>query len=160
MSTLEKKVDALVRLALTEDEDEREYLLKSLNKMMNGNPVLLKTVEISEPMSYHGKISNALLELGVPNHVKGYRYIVYAIELLIDHPEYIETMTKGIYPMVALEFNTTPSRVERAVRHAVEVTWQRVDLDIAYKYFGNTISPERGKPTNSEFISRMANMLR
>lgn len=161
MSTIEKKVNALVRLALTEDEDEREYLLQSLRKMMNGDVAVPKVItEVSEPLSYPERIYNALLELGVPNHIKGHRFVCYAIELVINNPDYIDNVTKAIYPMVAMKFDTTPSRVERAVRHAIEATWDRADFDVIAKYFGNTISPNKGKPTNSEFIARMANALR
>lgn len=153
MSNLEKKVDALVRLCLCEDEAERGKILKSLSEM-------LVESKAPTPVNYHDKVVKALLELGTPDSIKGHRYLVYAIELAIENPDIIEQITKVLYPKVAEKFNTIPSRVERAIRHAIETTWNRSDYDTLTKYFGNTVHPSKGKSTNSEFIARMANALR
>lgn len=155
MTTLEKKVDALVHLSLCETPEEKEAVLKSLREMMGKSEPGTAT-----PVSNHDKAVKALLELGTPDHIKGHRYLVHAIVLVIEHPEYIEQVTSVLYPEVAKKFDTTASRVERAIRHAVETTWGRADLEAVLKYFGGTIHPARGKPTNSEFLSRMANALR
>lgn len=153
MTTLEKKVDALVRLHLCDDMTERSDILKSLREM---------TGDIEKPPApdYHTKAVNALLELGTPDHIKGHKFLVYAVELVIENPDILEQITKVLYPTVAEKFNDTPSRVERAIRHAIEVTWDRADLSTIDKYFGSTISRHKGKPTNSEFLARMANALR
>ena len=83
-----------------------------------------------------------------------------AIELVIGNRLYINSITFGLYPQLAVEFDTTAARVERAIRHLIEVTWCRGDLDTLEKYFGNTISASRGKPTNGEFIARLANVVK
>ncbi len=99
-------------------------------------------------------------EVGVPAHIKGYRYLCEAIIMAVENPQVLEGMTKVLYPEVAKTFGTTPSRTERAIRHAIEATWDRADMDVLKKYFGNTISPMRGKATNSEFIATMAEYIR
>ena len=80
--------------------------------------------------------------------------------LAAENRTYIHSITFGLYPQVAAHFDTTAGRVERAIRHLVEVTWTRGDVEVLQRYFGNTVSPEKGKPTNGEFIARMANVLR
>lgn len=102
------------------------------------------------------RISDILLEIGVPSHVRGYRYVRRAIELTVRDRKYIEAVTKGLYPDLAKEYGTTGSRVERAMRHAIECAWDRGDLEALKKYFGNTVSGNKGKPTNSEFIAMIA----
>ena len=96
----------------------------------------------------------------MPAHIKGYHYLREAILYSIDNMEAINAVTKILYPEVAKRYNTTPSRVERAVRHAIEVAWDRGDLDTLQKYFGYTVSNIKGKPTNSEFIAMIADRLR
>lgn len=115
-------------------------------------------IEVLEPIP--AEVTEAFLELGVPQNIKGYNYLRVAVTLCIRNPEKAESIVKGLYYEVADLFNTTPSRAERAMRHAVERTWDNGDLDLRDKYFGNTVSSERGRPTNSEFISLMANTLR
>ena len=153
MNTLEKKIDALVRLSLCEDADEKEVIRKSLRDMMAES-------ETPTTVSTHDKVMNALLELGTPDHIKGHKYLICAVEMAIENPEVTEMMTKVLYPEVAKKYRTTASRTERAIRHAIEVTWDRGEYEVLAKYFGNTVSPRKGKPTNSEFISRMANALK
>ena len=106
------------------------------------------------------EIRRILLELGAPDHLVGHPYVIRAILLVISDRLYINSITFGLYPQLAVEFDTTPARVERAIRHLIEVTWARGDLDILEKYFGNTVSASRGKPTNGEFIARMANVVK
>lgn len=98
-------------------------------------------------------------EIGMPAHIKGYQYLREAILITIDNMEMINAVTKELYPMVAKRFNTTSSRVERAIRHAIEVAWDRGDLDTLQKYFGYTVSSLKGRPTNSEFIAMIADYL-
>ncbi|MBQ7639164.1 MAG: sporulation transcription factor Spo0A [Clostridia bacterium] len=105
-------------------------------------------------------ISDIMHELGVPAHIKGYHYLREAIILTIKCPEMMSSVTKSLYPTVAKTFSTTSSRVERAIRHAIEVAWDRGDIDVLSSYFGYTIQTSRGKPTNSEFIAMISDKLR
>ncbi len=98
-------------------------------------------------------------EIGVPAHIKGYQYLREAIIMTVEDMEVINAVTKILYPEVARKFGTTASRVERAIRHAIEVAWDRGDLDTLQKYFGFTVSNSKGKPTNSEFIAMIADRL-
>ena len=99
-------------------------------------------------------------EIGVPAHIKGYQYLREAIMIAVGDMDVINAVTKVLYPEVAHRFSTTPSRVERAIRHAIEVAWDRGDVDTLNSYFGYTIHNLRGKPTNSEFIAMIADKMR
>lgn len=105
-------------------------------------------------------ITEIIHQIGVPAHIKGYHYLRESIILAVQQPEIINSVTKQLYPTVAKAFSTTSSRVERAIRHAIEVAWDRGDIDVLNSYFGYTIHNERGKPTNSEFIAMIADKLR
>lgn len=105
-------------------------------------------------------ISDIMRQIGVPAHIKGYQYLRTAIKLSVSDTEMLSSVTKLLYPTVAKMYNTTPSRVERAIRHAIEVAWDRGDVDVLSSYFGYTIQSQRGKPTNSEFIAMIADKLR
>jgi len=106
------------------------------------------------------QVTESILEIGIPAHVKGYHYVRSAIMLAVTDPEAINAVTKIIYPTVAKQYKTSPSRVERAIRHAIEVAWDRGDVDVLNSIFGYSISSSRGKPTNSEFIAMIADRLR
>ena len=106
------------------------------------------------------KITKIIHEIGVPAHIKGYLYLREAIGLVIADMDYLGAITKELYPHVADKFNTTPSRVERAIRHAIEVAWTRGNLDTINNFFGYTVDNSKGKPTNSEFIALIADKLR
>ena len=105
-------------------------------------------------------ITRILHQMGVPAHVKGYQYLRDAIQMVTADPNLMGAVTKELYPMVAENYNTTASRVERAIRHAIELAWDRGNVDMMTKYFGYTINIERGKPTNSEFIAMISDKLR
>jgi len=105
------------------------------------------------------QITAIIHEIGVPAHIKGYQYLREAIRLAVDDMEVINAVTKILYPTVAKKFGTTASRVERAIRHAIEVAWDRGDLETLQKYFGYTVSNAKGKPTNSEFIAMIADRI-
>ena len=105
-------------------------------------------------------VSEIMHELGVPAHIKGYQYLRCAIVLSVEDPKMMSSVTKVLYPTIAERFDTTASRVERAIRHAIEVAWDRGDVDVLNAYFGYTIQVSRGKPTNSEFIAMIADKLR
>ena len=104
-------------------------------------------------------VTDIIHEIGVPAHIKGYQYLREAIILTINDMEMINAVTKVLYPEVAKKFGTTPSRVERAIRHAIEVAWDRGDIEVLQKFFGYTVSNIKGKPTNSEFIAMIADNL-
>ena len=110
--------------------------------------------------SLEAEITNIIHEIGVPAHIKGYQYLREAITMVINDMELLSGITKELYPGIAQKFNTTPSRVERAIRHAIEVAWSRGRVDTINKLFGYTIHDEKGKPTNGEFIAMVADKLR
>ena len=105
------------------------------------------------------EVTEIIHEIGVPAHIKGYQYLREAIILTINDMDIINAVTKVLYPEVAKKFNTTPSRVERAIRHAIEVAWDRGDIEVLQRFFGYTVSNIKGKPTNSEFIAMIADHL-
>jgi len=109
--------------------------------------------------SLEAVVTDVIHEIGVPAHIKGYQYLREAIVLTINDMEVINAVTKVLYPAVAKKFATTPSRVERAIRHAIEVAWDRGDIEVLQKFFGYTVSNLKGKPTNSEFIAMIADCL-
>jgi len=106
------------------------------------------------------QVTKIIHQIGVPAHIKGYQYLRTAILMTIDDTDVINSVTKILYPTVAKKYQTTTSRVERAIRHAIEVAWDRGDVDTLNSYFGYTIQNSRGKPTNSEFIAMIADNLR
>ena len=105
-------------------------------------------------------VTNVIHEVGVPAHIKGYQYLREAIIMVVNDIDVINQITKSLYPKIADKFSTTPSRVERAIRHAIEVAWGRGQQDVVENIFGYTISAAKGKPTNSEFIAMIADKLR
>ncbi len=113
----------------------------------------------SEEPDIETMVTNVIHEIGVPAHIKGYQYLREAIIIAVGDMEVINAITKVLYPQVAKAFSTTPSRVERAIRHAIEVAWDRGDLDTLQRFFGYTVSNTKGKPTNSEFIALIADRL-
>lgn len=106
------------------------------------------------------QVTKIIHQIGVPAHIKGYQYLRTAIIMTVDDNEVINSVTKVLYPTVAKKYQTTSSRVERAIRHAIEVAWDRGDLDVLNSIFGYTVQNSRGKPTNSEFIALIADNLR
>lgn len=105
-------------------------------------------------------VTDIIHEIGIPAHIKGYQYLRYSIMLVIDNLDIINSITKKLYPTVASHFSTTASRVERAIRHAIEVAWDRGDPEVINSIFGYTVANTKGKPTNSEFIAMIADKLR
>jgi len=112
------------------------------------------------PIDLETEITSIIHEIGVPAHIKGYMYLREAITMVVNDMELLSAVTKELYPSIAKKYNTTASRVERAIRHAIEVAWGRGQVDAINKLFGYTIHTEKGKPTNSEFIAIIADILR
>ncbi|AAM24528.1 two-component system response regulator (stage 0 sporulation protein A) [Caldanaerobacter subterraneus subsp. tengcongensis MB4] len=117
-------------------------------------------VKAKKDYDLEAMITEIIHEVGVPAHIKGYMYLRDAISLVISNMEYLNSVTKMLYPKIAEKYNTTPSRVERAIRHAIEVAWSRGRTEVLNELFGYTINDEKGKPTNSEFIALIADKLR
>ena len=115
--------------------------------------------EQDDTATLEAQVTAIIHEVGVPAHIKGYQYLREAIIIAVNDMDVINAVTKVLYPEVAKRFGTTASRVERAIRHAIEVAWDRGDLETLQKYFGYTVSNAKGKPTNSEFIAMIADRL-
>ena len=153
MRNLEMQIAALMRLCTAERETDKQraraevldYLTRSRQQPCTDPEYLIRQI---------------LLELGAPDHLVGHPYVVEAILMVVEDSMYIHNITFGLYPQLGARFNTTASRVERAMRHLIEVTWTRGDLDVLDRYFGNTVSASKGKPTNGEFIARIANVVK
>ena len=157
MSNLEMKVDALMRLCTAETEEGRAEAMATCRKILDGSAAVAPPVP---ERNMDAAIRRMLLDLGVPDHVLGHRYLVTALTIAAKDQTAVDSITGYLYPTVAEQYNTTGSRVERAIRHAVELAWDRGDLDVLAKYFGNTVSGTKGKPTNCEFIARISNAVR
>ena len=128
------------------------------------HPKTVKEAEVSAPYpknaELEAQVTKIIHQIGVPAHIKGYQYLRTAILMTANDNDVINSVTKILYPTVAKQYKTTSSRVERAIRHAIEVAWDRGDVDTLNSYFGYTIQTSRGKPTNSEFIAMIADNLR
>lgn len=118
------------------------------------------TSSVDSDLDLEMRVTDIIHEIGVPAHIKGYQYLRESIIMTVRDIDAIKAMTKFLYPTVAKKFQTTSSRVERAIRHAIEVAWDRGDINVLQRTFGYTISNVKGKPTNSEFISMLADKLR
>lgn len=136
-------------------------LTERLRQLFNEGPVVPRpTVVRDRDKGQDTKVTSVMHELGIPAHIKGYLYLRDAILMVIDRVELLSRITKELYPSIATKHLTTPSRVERAIRHAIEVAWDRGNMEFIQRVFGHTISQEKGKPTNSEFIAMVADRLR
>ena len=143
---------------------DMDALTQRIRQLMQEQKPLLKAVApITANTAVYDletKATNILHEIGVPAHIRGYHYMREAIIMSVNDMDVLNYITKELYPSIAKKCNTTPSRVERAIRHAIEVAWDRGDVDTLQEYFGFTVSGAKGKPTNSEFISMVADRLR
>lgn len=153
MRILEMQVEALMRLCTAQDEKTRMEAKEEVLHLLRGR----RTAPVTDPETI---IRQILLELGAPDHLLGHPYVIQGVLLVIHDQMYINNITFGLYPQLAARFDTTAARVERAIRHLIEVTWARGDVDVLMRYFGNTVSPDKGKPTNGEFIARLANVVK
>lgn len=151
---IEQKVNAIMRYIAAESQEEKKTATEEIKAMIE------HTANVNQTGNIEDVISEIFLELGVPDHILGYRYSAFAIRIATENPDIINAITGELYPAVAKKFNTTSNRVERAIRNAIEVSCDRISNDAMAKYFGNTISTRTGKPTNSEFIARIANIVR
>ena len=138
---------------------DMEALVDRLEEIRGGDS--RKNLQLRKPsqQNIEALVTSIIHEIGVPAHIKGYQYLREAIIIAVNDMDVINAITKVLYPQVAKTFQTTPSRVERAIRHAIEVAWDRGDLDTLQRFFGYTVSNTKGKPTNSEFIALIADKL-
>ena len=134
-------------------------LVERMEEIRGGESLRYPVQRRNDKVSIETLVTNIIHEIGVPAHIKGYQYLREAIIIAVNDMDVINAITKVLYPEVAKNFGTTPSRVERAIRHAIEVAWDRGDLDPLQKFFGYTVSNTKGKPTNSEFIAMIADSL-
>ena len=151
---IEQKVNAIMRYIVAETLEEKNLAISEIKNIMGQPAETEKSVNIEEV------IDSILTEIGMPCHLIGYNYIVYAIKIAIENPDVLDSIVFGLYPTVATKYDTAASRVERGIRSAIECAWDRAGFEVIEKYFGNTISIKKGKPTNSEFIARMANIVK
>ncbi len=151
MTVLEMKVEALMKCV---DQDAFEKAMAEIGAAHFG------TTKVDKDRLLRHEIHEMMLQIGIPANLVGHPQMAYGVELAVKNPNIINAMTKEFYPAVAEQFNTTPARTERAFRHAIEVAWTRCDYDVLNYYFGNSISANRSKPTNSEFVARIANIIR
>ena len=135
---------------------------KNKTTMLSGSRRVKPYVNKAEYMEQNleNDVTQMLHEIGIPAHIKGYQYLRDAIIISVGDQEMLTSVTKILYPTIAKKHDTTPSRVERAIRHAIEVAWDRGDIDVLNTYFGYTVSTGKGKPTNSEFIALIADKIR
>lgn len=157
MTTREKQIDLLVKYTVTDDEELKKQLKEELI-------ATLQETRKEDPTVYANKLSDMtdelLDELGVPHNLIGRKHLHTAIRMAVTDEECLTQITSVLYPDIAKENNTTPSRVERAIRHAVEAAWDRGDYRALTHYFGNTIDRNKAKPTNHHFIAGCANIVR
>ena len=143
------------------DADEMAERILSLNG--KSRVEMIKRNQLQQNLqngSIEMRVTEIIHQIGVPAHIKGYQYLRDAIIMAINDDDIINAVTKRLYPAVAKKHGTTSSRVERAIRHAIEVAWDRGDVDVLNSYFGYTIHNGRGKPTNSEFIAMISDRFR
>ena len=140
------------------DSDSLIDRIESIIKIRSKSAESVRALAANSDME--AQVTKIIHQIGVPAHIKGYQYLRTAILMTIEDNDVINSVTKVLYPTVAKKYQTTTSRVERAIRHAIEVAWDRGDVDTLNSYFGYTIQNSRGKPTNSEFIAMIADNLR
>jgi two-component system response regulator (stage 0 sporulation protein A) len=151
MDVFTKRIRQMFNNTISSDETKRTIALAETTEMK---------INKKEPVDLEAEITNIIHEIGVPAHIKGYMYLREAITMVVNDMELLSAVTKELYPSIAKRFNTTASRVERAIRHAIEVAWGRGQVETINKLFGYTIHNDKGKPTNSEFIAMVADKLR
>ena len=134
-------------------------LVERMEEIRGGESLRYPVQRRPDKVNIEALVTNIIHEIGVPAHIKGYQYLREAIIIAVNDMDVINAITKVLYPQVAKNFGTTPSRVERAIRHAIEVAWDRGDIEVLQKFFGYTVSNIKGKPTNSEFIAMIADCL-
>lgn len=145
-------LNCLMNIVLAANPSERKNAMEELERLRTNRANLQKDPDMI--------VRDILMEMSAPDHQIGYEYTVRGILLCAEERKWVENITYGLYPKLAAEFDTTASRVERGIRHLVETIWDRADYTVLDKYFGNIVSADKGKATNSEFLARMANIVK
>lgn len=145
-------LNCLMNVVLAANPGERKEAMEELERLRTRQVLTQKDPEMI--------VRDLLLEMAAPEHQIGHEYTVRAILLCAESRKWIDNITFGLYPQLAVEFDTTASRVERAIRHVIETIWDRAAYNSLNKYFGNSVKPDKGKPTNGEFLARMANIVK
>ena len=148
MLTLERKINAVMRYCLADDPASRAKASEEIHALMTKKNADRR----ADPESI---LRSILLDIGVPDRITGHRYLLAAALMCLHDDTALQYITGRLYPALAKDFGLTASRVERAIRHAIESAWLRADPDVLQRYFGNTVAPDKGKPTNGEFIARI-----
>lgn len=154
MVQYKKQLDAVMRCLTAETEEDRKNAQQEIRELLDG------AERTAGKQDAETLVRDILVDIGVPEHLVGHPYLVAAICAAVEDGTCLKKITSDLYHMVATTYGTTPSRVERSIRHAIEVAWDRCDPDVMQHYFGNTVSSAKGKTTNSEFIARVANVVR
>ncbi|MGL5675441.1 MAG: sporulation transcription factor Spo0A [Cellulosilyticaceae bacterium] len=163
METLITRIRQLQVMHGSKDQSPRSQGSISASAAILGTAGTMGSVRPKQPVTQHSletEVTSVIHEIGIPAHIKGYQYLRDAIIMAITDMDILNSITKQLYPSIAKNYNTTPSRVERAIRHAIEVAWSRGKMDTIDKLFGYTVNNGKGKPTNSEFIALIADRLR
>ena len=145
-------LNCLVNIILAPNPVARKKSMEELEQLRQDNTICRRDPEEI--------VRRILLEISAPDHMVGHPYIVSAVLMIVEDWKWIDNITYGLYPKIASDFDTSPSRAERAIRNAIEVAWSRAPIECLEKYFGNIVSPDKGKPTNGEFLARMANIVK
>lgn len=155
MNNLELKVDALIKLCIAEDDESREKAKRKLRRLA------IAPNKPAAKFDIETEVQKFMMELAIPDHLKGYPYIVQAVVLATQDRKVVEHITgqMGVYQKIADTFEDSPNRVERSIRSCIDAAWIRCDPDVLNKYFGCVVSASMGRPTNSEFIARAANII-
>jgi two-component system response regulator (stage 0 sporulation protein A) len=153
---IEQKLNALAAFVLAEDPEEKECARKALVSIMRAS----KAAESELPDSVEDVGHQFLFDIGADPSLCGYKYVVRAIKQVVLHPESIDSIYYGLYPMIASEFNVTAVSVERGIRNVIEVLWQHADYDVLVHYFGVSLIKDNGKPANGKFLARSALIVR
>ncbi len=151
MDVFTKRIRQMFNNIITSSEDRKTVSYDEVSELK---------IRKDKPLDLEEEITNIIHEIGVPAHIKGYMYLREAINMVVNNVELISAVTKELYPNIAKKYNTTASRVERAIRHSIEVAWARGQVETINKMFGYTVNTGKGKPTNSEFIAMVADKLR
>ena len=159
MDTLVNRIRQLKNMALTGNSNIIVSSSAS-SSVSSAKQLLSRPKSGPSPHNLETQVTQVIHEIGVPAHIKGYQYLRDAIIMVINDMDILNSITKQLYPSIAKQYNTTPSRVERAIRHAIEVAWSRGKMDTIDMLFGYTVNNGKGKPTNSEFIALIADRLR
>lgn len=169
LETLGKRIHQLAddfQESLKESQQQANMTAQENNVLNTMNTVNTSSTQISNGIlpptkkNHEVEVTKMIHQMGVPAHIKGYQYLRDAIVYVLMDVSLLGAVTKELYPMIALKYRTTPSRVERAIRHAIELAWDRGNIEFMNQFFGYTINVDRGKPTNSEFVAMVADKLR